>query len=480
MTLEKRKFERSDIFLIVEFRQFNKTCEYSLGVMKNFSHEGFTIESQRYDLKPGEILELKLKHPRRDLSVSASGEIVWKKEAWYKCMMGIKFKEMDKETERKILELISKDRDMPIDSLLHDKIEKAVMRDEEEKESAEQLNAEQKEGLMTEAIQKDDKDMSEHSEISNKEEVSVDEVLDETETAERVEEKNTVYEQKSNVNIEELQKKEMKQDMGQTVSNNISLIVKSRRKKSRAYMPLVAVLMVISVVVLLIRYENIKNGFINFIPTTKSIFSLDSYKRQLMSFFDDTRPNSMTVKELSEAQQEHDTHEINNRLSKEEKTTHLKQPVTTATTDQDTNDYTNNKEPLVVAKDAQSKSLAINEGNLIAASLKGDITFDTNSDVVNPALYSDIDRIVNVLLRYPQTVIRVEGHTDSTGSESYNMDLSARRATAVKNLLIHRGIVSSRIETMGFGNSSPVASNDTKTGRMRNRRVEIKIVPSNY
>ena len=118
------------------------------------------------------------------------------------------------------------------------------------------------------------------------------------------------------------------------------------------------------------------------------------------------------------------------------------------------------------------------EGNLIAISLKGDVTFDTNSSVVRPGLYSEIDRISQILIQYPETLIRVEGHTDSVGSEAYNMDLSARRATAVKNLIVQRGVDPSRIETMAFGESSPIASNDTEAGRMQNRRVEIKVAPS--
>jgi outer membrane protein OmpA-like peptidoglycan-associated protein len=79
--------------------------------------------------------------------------------------------------------------------------------------------------------------------------------------------------------------------------------------------------------------------------------------------------------------------------------------------------------------------------------------------------------------QYPNTLIRVEGHTDSRGSNEYNMDLSHRRANAVKNLLVQRGIAGSRIEAVAFGETMPVASNDTEAGRQKNRRVEIKIAP---
>jgi outer membrane protein OmpA-like peptidoglycan-associated protein len=127
---------------------------------------------------------------------------------------------------------------------------------------------------------------------------------------------------------------------------------------------------------------------------------------------------------------------------------------------------------------AESEAASIRrEGNLLAVSLKGDVTFDVNSAVVRPGLYSEITRIASVVRDYPQTVVRVEGHTDSTGSESYNMDLSRRRANSVKNIVIQQGVSSSRIETVAFGESAPVASNDTEFGRARNRRVEIKIAP---
>jgi len=128
---------------------------------------------------------------------------------------------------------------------------------------------------------------------------------------------------------------------------------------------------------------------------------------------------------------------------------------------------------------ADSEAAAIRrEGNLLAISLRGDVTFDIDSAIVRPGLYSEIDRIADILIKYPMTVIQVEGHTDSTGSESYNMDLSARRAEAVKNLLVQRGVDPSRILTMAFGESKPIASNETDYGRAQNRRVEIKVAPT--
>ncbi len=127
---------------------------------------------------------------------------------------------------------------------------------------------------------------------------------------------------------------------------------------------------------------------------------------------------------------------------------------------------------------AASEAAAVTrEGNLLAVTFKGDVTFDTNSTVVRPGLISEINRVAAVLNQYPSTLVRVEGYTDSIGSDAYNMDLSYRRANAVRNLLVQRGIADNRMDVVGYGKTMPVASNDSEAGRQRNRRVEIKIAP---
>lgn len=127
---------------------------------------------------------------------------------------------------------------------------------------------------------------------------------------------------------------------------------------------------------------------------------------------------------------------------------------------------------------ASEASQVRREGNIIAITLKGDIVFDTDSAQVNPGLLSEIDRIADIMIQYPETRIRVEGHTDSRGSEEYNMELSRRRADAVKDLLVKRGVNPVRITIVPLGESLPRATNDTPAGRMLNRRVEIKVEPS--
>ncbi len=110
--------------------------------------------------------------------------------------------------------------------------------------------------------------------------------------------------------------------------------------------------------------------------------------------------------------------------------------------------------------------------DILTATFKSDIFFDFDSSILKSGAYSEIARVSNVLNQYPKTTIRVEGHTDSTGSESYNLTLSEKRAEAVKNALVQRGVDPLRIQAIGFGESQPVSSSDAI-----NRRVNIVIIP---
>ena len=116
-------------------------------------------------------------------------------------------------------------------------------------------------------------------------------------------------------------------------------------------------------------------------------------------------------------------------------------------------------------------------GNALALTFKSDFTFDVNSSSIRPGLYSELDRVAQVLSAYPQTTILIAGHTDSTGSDAYNQQLSERRAQSVKNALVQRGIAAGRIQAVGYGESSPIADNSTEYGRQQNRRVEVRINP---
>ncbi|MEW9854786.1 OmpA family protein [Novosphingobium sp. M1R2S20] len=106
-----------------------------------------------------------------------------------------------------------------------------------------------------------------------------------------------------------------------------------------------------------------------------------------------------------------------------------------------------------------------------------DVTFAVDSTQISPSFQASLDRVAQSMVQYPNSLIDVYGHTDSTGSDAYNLDLSKRRADAVARYLISRGVSSARIQTQGMGESYPVADNTTAEGRSLNRRVEIKITP---
>lgn len=116
------------------------------------------------------------------------------------------------------------------------------------------------------------------------------------------------------------------------------------------------------------------------------------------------------------------------------------------------------------------------EGNGILVNLP-DVTFAVDSTVITPSFQAALDKVANSMVEYPNSLVDVYGHTDSTGSDAYNMDLSKRRADSVARYLIGRGVSSSRIQTQGMGKNYPVADNNTPEGRALNRRVEIKITP---
>lgn len=117
------------------------------------------------------------------------------------------------------------------------------------------------------------------------------------------------------------------------------------------------------------------------------------------------------------------------------------------------------------------------DGENIILNMPGNVTFATNSADVQSGFYPVLDSVGLVLKEYDKTVVEVAGHTDSTGSDSYNLELSQRRAASVSSYLNSRGIVSDRLLSVGYGKTRPIATNDTAEGRQLNRRVEITVLP---
>lgn len=116
-------------------------------------------------------------------------------------------------------------------------------------------------------------------------------------------------------------------------------------------------------------------------------------------------------------------------------------------------------------------------GDEIVLNMPGNITFPVNGDQVQPQFFAVLDSVAVVLKKYENTLVNVEGHTDSTGTRQYNQGLSERRANSVANYIMRTGVQGPRLVPVGFGPDRPVATNATPEGREQNRRVEIRLDP---
>ena len=130
--------------------------------------------------------------------------------------------------------------------------------------------------------------------------------------------------------------------------------------------------------------------------------------------------------------------------------------------------YVTNIKITTASPDTRSKLLTL--GKLVSYG----IYFDVNKDVVKPESYGALKDIAQVLQQNPNVRVKIVGHTDADGADDFNLDLSKRRAAAVKNELAKTfGIDASRMETDGMGETKPVAANDTPANKAKNRRVEF-------
>lgn len=123
----------------------------------------------------------------------------------------------------------------------------------------------------------------------------------------------------------------------------------------------------------------------------------------------------------------------------------------------------------IAASEAASEQRTM---DVLTATFKSEILFDFDSSALKPGSHDELRRVANVLNKYPQTTITVEGHTDSAGSEAYNQELSERRALAVEDALMQMNVDPRRMQAIGYGESKPAYSVDAM-----NRRVNIVIRP---
>ncbi|QDY69733.1 OmpA family protein [Qingshengfaniella alkalisoli] len=119
-----------------------------------------------------------------------------------------------------------------------------------------------------------------------------------------------------------------------------------------------------------------------------------------------------------------------------------------------------------------------NQGNQLLVNFPQDILFATDSASVRADQRNELVSLAQNLNQYPNTDVTIVGHTDSTGTASYNYDLSNRRAGSVASILVNSGVSNSRVTATGRGEDAPVATNDTSAGRAQNRRVEVVIRPT--
>lgn len=139
--------------------------------------------------------------------------------------------------------------------------------------------------------------------------------------------------------------------------------------------------------------------------------------------------------------------------------------------------YMDNQEEEFRDELAGSGVEVIREGDNIRLSIPGNITFPNDSSAIVTDFYPVLEDVAKVLNKYEKTKLSIEGHTDSVGDASYNNQLSIQRANSVANYLQGTSVNANRLQTLGMGESQPIASNADAQGRQKNRRVELRVIP---
>jgi outer membrane protein OmpA-like peptidoglycan-associated protein len=116
------------------------------------------------------------------------------------------------------------------------------------------------------------------------------------------------------------------------------------------------------------------------------------------------------------------------------------------------------------------------DNGILLSLAEREVRFGTAKADLPPGDIPSLDQIATVLVEYPELKVRIEGHTDNSGRDETNLALSQKRAEAVMEALVQRGVAGERLTALGIGEARPIASNETQAGRSQNRRVEIYVL----
>ncbi len=132
---------------------------------------------------------------------------------------------------------------------------------------------------------------------------------------------------------------------------------------------------------------------------------------------------------------------------------------------------------LAAEQNSSEISLSRPDGETIKLDVASEVTFDVNSASIKSSFRNSLDKVADIISEYDQTAVHVIGHTDSTGSNEYNQQLSEKRSISVAGYLSRNGVQRTRLRSAGRGENQPVADNSSSQGRSQNRRVEIYLKP---
>jgi len=285
MSSEKRLSQRSDAFLIVEFRPLNKSAKYFQGITGNLSVEGFSLDAQGFDFKTGEALECRLKHPSTDFSVSAIGEIVWRKDSWYNCIAGIKFIEIDAEAKNNITEFINTDKHKHVGLSIDKEADVSITQKDQE-----QTGTGQKDDLFLNAIQRNNEDALEPHDIS-------DTIIE----PDKPETEKPVSAMNSDIEVKEDQDKWAPHDNTSKVYRDIHTAYEYKKKITSVYIPVATVVVIILAVTLYLTHDNSPKGAKNItLPPVDSVSPQQTGKDRPLTSHDEAKPDSLSTQKLPE------------------------------------------------------------------------------------------------------------------------------------------------------------------------------------